>query len=161
MPEAQVLQQNTGSNPSQPGVTTAYSKLAAVFLSEIIRSRRTSLSRAAEISEAVNGAIQNMKSEEEVLAYLTNIEKDFEEVRGLKEVLHFGLNQPDTKVYEQEIKDYAAELFKRDMVASSVFLQDAAKPGMTMQELCLRYPELAKRVSDKIPLMAQPALSPA
>ncbi len=131
----------------------AYSRLAAVFLSEIIRSRRISLARAAEISEAVNSAMQNMKSEEELLSYLTGIEKDFEEVRGLKEVLNFGLRQPETKIYEREIKEYAAELFKNDMVASSIFLQDAAKSSMTMQELCLRYPEFSKRVSAKMPMV--------
>ena len=75
---------------------------------------------------------------------LTDLERDFEEVSVLKQALHFGYNPSDPKVFEAEIKDYASKIFTKDIVASNVFLQDASKPGATIQQLCLKYPDFCE-----------------
>jgi hypothetical protein len=85
-----------------------------------------------------------MVSEEATLKELTKIEREFEEVGQLKQALHFGYRPNDTKVFEQQIKDFASKAFVKDMAVSAAFLQDAAKPTMTVQELCLKYPEFCK-----------------
>ncbi len=121
----------------------AINELVALFLAEVIRSRRTSLRRAAEIARYVVANIQRIRTEEEALSLLTEVEKDFEEVVTLKQVLHFGYHKSSVKIYEEDIKEYAARIFVKDMVLSSSFLQDAAKNGMTIQELCLRYPDFS------------------
>jgi hypothetical protein len=115
--------------------------LVALFLAEAIRSRRTSLPRAAEISQRVVANMAKMNSEDQALAMLTDIEKDFEEVSTLKQALHFGYEPSDVKVYQSEIKEYAAKVFIKDMNLSTLFLQDSAMPGMTIQQLCLKYPD--------------------
>jgi len=134
-----------------------FAELIALFLAEVIRSRRTSLRRAAEISRHVVLEIKGINGEEDALRMLTNIEKDFEEVATLKQALHFGYGKSSIKVFEGEIKEYASRVFVTDMVMSSEFLQDAAKSGMTIQELCLKYPEFCNFVytaSDKAGLIA-------
>jgi len=119
-------------------------QLIALFLAEIIRSRRTSLRRAAEISRFVVQRIHSIHSEPEALNMLTSIEKDFEEVVTLKQVLHFGYKKSNIKIYEQEIKEYAAEILVKNMVESSAFLQDASRKDITIQELCLKHPEFCE-----------------
>jgi len=112
-----------------------------MFLAEVVRSRRTSLKRAAEISHRVLNFLPHMKNESEALSLLSEIEKDFEEVTVLKKALHFGYKNVDTKVFENEIKDFAAKIFVKDIGISASFLQDAARPDMDIQKLCLKYPE--------------------
>lgn len=119
-------------------------QLVALFLAETIRSRRTSLSRAAEISGRVIARLPFVKSEGQALVMLTEIEKDFEEVTALKQALHFGYKPYDVKIYEEEIKAYAAKIFEKDINKSNIFLQDAAQPGIAIQQLCLKYPDFCE-----------------
>ena len=67
--------------------------------------------------------MSSVKSEAQALAMLTDIEKDFEEVTALKQALHFGYQPSDVKIYEEEIKTYAAKIFERDIKASNTFIQ--------------------------------------
>ena len=120
--------------------------LVALFLAEAVRSRRTSISRAAEISQRVVFNLSNLKTESSALAVLTGIEKDFREVTSLRQALHFGYHPSDVKVYETEIKEYASKLFSKDMKASAEFLQQAARPGAKIQELCIKYPEFCSYI---------------
>ncbi len=122
-------------------------QLVALFLAETIRSRRTSLSRAAEISQRVLDNLPLLKSEDQTLSILTDIEKDFQEVSALKQALHFGYQTSDIKVYEPEIKDYAARIFTTDMHKSAAFLKDASEPGATIQRLCVLYPDFCQFLS--------------
>ncbi len=117
------------------------SQIVAFFLAEILRSRRTSLKRAAEIAHKVISVLPQVDSETGILSMLTDVEKEFEEIAVLKQALHFGYEESDVRVYEKEIKDYASKIFVKDMVLSARFLQDAATPEMTIQKLCLKYPE--------------------
>lgn len=118
--------------------------LIALFLAEAIRTKRTSLARAAEISGEVISKLKNLKSEEDALRALTELEKDFEEVSTLKQALHFGEETSDIKIYEAEIKDYASKMIAKDMGASNTFLQDAAEASMTIQKLCIKYPDFCR-----------------
>ncbi|MEK7161984.1 MAG: hypothetical protein AAB729_04840 [Patescibacteria group bacterium] len=133
-------------------------ELVALFLAETIRSRRTSLARAAEISQQVLDHLPSLKSEDQMLSTLTEIEKDFQEVSALKQALHFGYQSSDVKVYEPEIKDYASKILASDIRRSAVFLADAAKSDMTIQRLCLQYPDFCQYLSknsDKSSLLAE------
>ena len=110
-------------------------------MSEIIRSRRTTITRAAEISSLVLNKMDEIQSEKELLVLLNNLEKEFEEVLALKEALHFGHSSSDVKIYDKEIRQYAADHFIHDAAGSAAFLQVAGSPGLSIQELCLKYPE--------------------
>ncbi len=132
---------------TQASTTQNFNNLVALFLAEAIRSRRTSLPRAAEISNRVVSSMGKLNSEGQALELLTNIEKDFEEVTNLKQALHFGIHSSDIKVYETEIRDYASKIFASDMNLSNAFLQDAARPGATIQQLCLKYPDFCEYLS--------------
>lgn len=116
-------------------------QMIAMFLSEAIRTKRITLARAAEISQRVVADLPFIMNESGALMMLTDIEKDFGEITVLKQALHFGYHASDIKIFEQEIKDYAAKIFVRDIPLSNRFLQDAASVGMTIQQLCLKYPD--------------------
>lgn len=124
--------------------TQNFNNLVALFLAEAIRSRRTSLSRAAEISQRVISGLGKIASEGQALAMLEDIEKDFEEISDLKQALHFGYESSDIKIFEPEIKDYASKIFTQDLKLSGDFLNDAARPDMTIQELCIKYPQFCQ-----------------
>jgi len=119
----------------------SFNQLIGLFLAEQIRSRRTSLRRAAEIAQLVARKLREKNNEKEVLSIISEIEKDFSEITVLKQALHFGYTKSDIKIYEQEIKEFASQIFARNMVHSATFLQDAAAANMSIQELCLKYPE--------------------
>ena len=121
--------------------TQNFNNLVALFLAEAIRSRRTSLSRAAEISQRVIAGLPNLDSESRALEALTEVEKDFQEISTLKQALHFGYEPSEIRVYESEIKDFASKIFTKNINLSAAFLQDAAKPGTTIQQLCIKYPD--------------------
>ncbi len=127
-------------------------------MAEAIRSHRTSLSRAAEISGRVISKLKSISSEGQALSILKEVEKDFEEVSALKQALHFGTKASDIKVYEAEIKEYASKVFAKDLHGCNAFLQDAARYGINIQELCLKYPDFCQFLiehSDKAPLLSQ------
>jgi hypothetical protein len=143
---------------TQASVNQTFNNLVALFLSEAIRSKRTSLDRAAEISHRVVSKLKFLNSEDQALELVTGIEKDFGEVSALKQALHFGYKASDVKVYEAEIRDYAAKFFLRDINFSNTFLQDAARHGATIQELCLKYPafcDYLSQSSEKAELLPQ------
>ena len=143
---------------AETSATQNFNNLVALFLAEAIRSRRTSLARAAEISHRVVSSLNKLNSENQALELLTNIEKDFEEVASLKQALHFGYKASDVKVYEAEIRDYASKIFAQDMGLSNTFLHDAARPGADILQLCLKYPDFCDYLSscpDKAALLPQ------
>lgn len=115
--------------------------LISLFLCELLRSRKISLSRAAEVAYGVIEKLSEITNESEALSFLGSLEKDYEEVLALKQALHFGYKEEDVHVYEKEIREYAASLFDSNMVVSSSFLHDAADPRATIQTLCLKYPD--------------------
>jgi hydroxymethylpyrimidine pyrophosphatase-like HAD family hydrolase len=123
--------------------------LIAMFFSENLRSRRTSIGRAAEIARRVLELLPKFDSEGQVLSGLWEIEKDFVEIGELRHALHFGYNPSEIIVYEKEVKEYAADVFKNNMAKSVAFLQDAAKPTMSIQELCIRYPQFCEFLVNK------------
>lgn len=125
-------------------------------MAEVVRSRRTSIRRAAEISRLVIRNIDSLKSEPQALAWVTEIEKDFEEVVSLKQALHFNFNASDVNVYEREVKEYASLMFQQDMVRSADFLKDASAHQATIQQLCVKYPDFCSylmNTSDKAQLL--------
>ncbi len=135
-----------------------FSDLVAMFLAEAIRTRRTSLARAAEISQRVISRLASATSEISALKILTDIEKDFQEVFTLKQALHFGYEPSQVKVFEKEIKEYAARIFTQDLQRSNVFLQDASRPDMTIQQMCVKYPDFCSYLmttSDKAGLLSE------
>lgn len=124
--------------------TNNFVELIALFLSEIIRSRQVTIRRAAEIAHLVIIRLPEVVSEADALRVLTDIERDFEEVVSLKQAIHFGYDKSDIRLYEREIREFASQIFMKDMVLSATFLQDAAREGMTIQELCLKYPNFCE-----------------
>ena len=88
--------------------------------------------------------LQNMgkiQTEEQLLQLLNQLEHDFEEVTALKDVLHFGHDNGEIKIYDHEIREFAANNFPHDAVSAAAFLQEAAQSGMVIQTLCLKYPD--------------------
>jgi hypothetical protein len=133
-----------------------FNNLIALFLAEEVRSRRTSLQRAAEISQRVVSRLKDINTEGNALAVLTEIEKDFREVTSLRQALHFGYKASDVKIWESEVKDYASKLFSKDMRASAEFLRQAAESGATIQDLCIKYPAFSNYIfscSEKAPMI--------
>lgn len=118
-----------------------YVKLIAFFLSEIVRSRRTSIRRAAEISQSVINNMDVFTSEELVLTWVTRLEKDFEEIGDYKKALHFNFDSSSISVYEDEVKQFAAWLFENDMARSAQFLKDASDRQVNIQQLCIKHPD--------------------
>lgn len=140
-----------------------FNNLVTAFLAEALRSRRTSLPRAAEISQRVVANIKNCKNESDTLSMLTDIEKDFEEVKSLKQAVHFGYKEGDLKVFENEIKEYASSILSEDISLSAGFLKDAAMPDMTIQGLCIKHPkffDFLLKTSDKAKLLPDLVKSP-
>jgi len=113
----------------------------AYFLAEILRSRRTSLRRAAEISQMVVENLSLFSSESAALSWVKEIEKDFEELADLKQILRFNNNISSIVIYEKEIKEYASRLLETDMMRSADFLKDASADLATIQQLCVKYPD--------------------
>ena len=138
-------------------------KLVAYFLAEIVRSRRASISRAAEISEEVVKNLSQFSSEAAALNWVQEISREFEELGDLKQALKFNYHPSDIGVYQDEVKDFASRLLERDMRRSSEFLNDASAKQNTIQQLCIKYPDFCNFLlnSDKAKLLPQmtPAVS--
>ena len=127
------------------GIQNLYN-LVALFLAEAMRTRRTSLARAAEISKRVVSKLASITNENQALSMLTDVEKDFEEVATLKQAIHFGYEATSLKVFEKEIKEYASKILTQNLNLSNAFLQDAALPNMTIEQLCIKYPDFCSYV---------------
>ncbi len=116
-------------------------KIVSLFLSEIIRSRNTTVTRAAEISSQVMRAMEKLRDDEvAMLNLLGQLERDFQEVIALKQTLHFGHEDNQIQAFDKEIREYASELFKVSMVISAGFLRDAAE-SPSIEHLCKHHPD--------------------
>jgi hypothetical protein len=123
--------------------------IVSLFLSEIIRSRKITIPRAAEISSQVLKAMEQLRDDEtEMLRLLDQLEKDFQEVAALKQTLRVGKGDLDVRVYDEEIREYSAELFKTNMVASAAFLRDAARSD-SIDKVCAVYPDFCNFLIEK------------
>ncbi len=135
-----------------------FQQLVAAFLAEVLRSRHTTVTRAAEISRRVVAELEGLQGEPAALAFVSELERQFEEVTSLKQALHFGYGPADVRVYERELKDFAADLASRDPAGAARFLEDAASRGATVQDICLRYPDFCTFLltsSDKADVLAR------
>ncbi len=133
-------------------------KIVGLFLAEIIRSRNTTVTRAAEISSQVMRAMEKLRDDEVAMLHLLGeLEKDFQQVVALKQTLRFGHEDNQIREFDKEIREYASELFKISMVISAGFLRDAAE-STSIEKLCKQHPDFTDFLltkTDKAPIARQ------
>lgn len=112
------------------------------FLSEMLRTRRVSLTRGTEIAAALLPRLEQIRTEEEFHRAVRELEFEFQEMRQLGDELQLHSKISERKEMEKLVRDYAAEELPLNPGVAVKIMQDALLPGMTPDWLLRKYPEL-------------------
>lgn len=116
-----------------------YAKAVCHFLSEMIRTRKISLTRAAEIAEKVVQNINLVNTEADFLKLVKELKWDFEELQNLEDRLNLSLKQNELKRMEDKVRDFVIQTMPHDPKLANDILQAAINEGATSDLLCAKF----------------------
>src|SRR6185436_7071636 len=104
-----------------------YAKAISLFLAELLRTRKITLHRAADIAQKVVENINLIDTEEHFLKLVKELSSDFDELQHLVERYHMHLKVTDRKDLEHKARMFAIQIMSSDMNLALQVLQEATK----------------------------------
>ena len=119
-----------------------YSKSVALFLAELLRTRKITLQRAADIASKVVQNLNLLDTEQDFLRLIKEMSGDFEELMYLQELVQIDVRVNERKEMENHVRHFAVKIMVTDIKLASQVLQDATAENIKFEDLRTKYPEL-------------------
>jgi len=119
-----------------------YAKAISLFLAELLRTRKITLHRAADIAQKVVENINLIDTEEHFLKLVKELSSDFDELQHLVERYHMHLKVTDRKDLEHKARMFAIQIMSSDMNLALQVLQEATKENAQLEDLYIKIPQL-------------------
>jgi hypothetical protein len=119
-----------------------YARMISLFLAELLRTRKTSLNRAADISQKVVENINLIDTEVDFLRFVQMLTSEFDEMVPMKEVVQLHIRKNHRVDLEQKVKSFVIHIMQEDPNHALEVLQEASKDDAKLPDLCLKYPKL-------------------
>ncbi|OGE74150.1 MAG: hypothetical protein A3I07_01785 [Candidatus Doudnabacteria bacterium RIFCSPLOWO2_02_FULL_42_9] len=126
--------------PANDNNKNEFAKHVALFLAELIRSRRIDLQRAADIAQKVVQNINLIDSESQFLEFVKELHRDFDELHALVDIVHMHVHMSARKDLENKVSMYVASIMPSDMGLAVKILEEAIVDGVTEEALCQKFP---------------------
>jgi len=133
--------------PSTP--KEQYAQAVSFFLAELLRTRKISLNRAAEIAQKVTENINLIDSEERFLSFIKEISSDFEELFQLQERISFTIKYDARRDFEQKVREFAISTLATDATLACQVLQEAVNENCEINQLCVKFPQFSEFIKPK------------
>jgi hypothetical protein len=118
-----------------------YARHVALFLAELLRTRRISLDRAAEISQRVVENLNLIDTENHFLEFVKHLAKDFQELFPLEDRINLRIRTKSRSELEKQVEAYATHIMSKDLDQSLAILQEAAKEDLKLIEFYAKFPD--------------------
>jgi hypothetical protein len=118
-----------------------YAKAVSLFLAELLRTRKISLERAAEIAQKVLHNINLIDSEAQFLKFIKELTSDFQELFQLHERVFLHIKFDERKHMEQKVREFVVRAVVTDLKLASMVLQEAIQEDPSLDKICLKFPE--------------------
>jgi hypothetical protein len=118
-----------------------YAKSVALFLAELLRSRKVTLKRAAEIAAKVVANINLVDTEEHFLRLIKELTLDFEELHHLQELISIEIKINKRKQMEKIVIEFAASIMVTDIRLASEVLRHASNDNVDYEQLRSKFPQ--------------------
>ena len=121
-----------------------YAKSICYFLAELLRTRRISLERAADISQKMIDNINLLDSEHDFLQLTKTLAQDFEELIYLKERISLDIGVLKRKDLEDKVRQFVVNVLPNDTTLALNILEEAIKSDIELSELGKKFPEFGQ-----------------
>ena len=119
-----------------------YAKAVCMFLAEMLRTRKVSLSRSAEIAQKVVDNINLIDTEEDFLRLIKELTSDFEELFKLQKIVLLDVERSQRRDMEETVREYVINIMGTDARQALDVLVEAVKAESQLPQLCAKFPKL-------------------
>ncbi|OGE87678.1 MAG: hypothetical protein A3J07_03110 [Candidatus Doudnabacteria bacterium RIFCSPLOWO2_02_FULL_49_13] len=126
-----------------------YAKQICLFLAELLRTRKISLKRAAEIAERVIQNINLIDSEAQFLGLIKELTSDFQELFNLNGRISFRIDVNKRLLMENQVREFVVSFLARDVKLALAVLEEAVKENAGVDNLYLKFPQFEEFIQTK------------
>ncbi|HEX9503167.1 MAG TPA: hypothetical protein VF974_02490 [Patescibacteria group bacterium] len=127
-----------------------YARHVSLFLAELLRSRKISLERAAEIAQKVVENINLIDSEHNFLQFVKELTLDFDELFPFEERVHMHVHVGERRDLERKVRGYAVHIMPSDLNQALAILQEALKDEVQLPDLYVKFPQFKQFIDSTI-----------
>lgn len=117
-----------------------------LFLAEMLRTRRVSLRRGADIAAAIVVKLDQIQSEAEFLQLVKQLEYEFQELQHLEQDLTFYHKVSQREKLEKLVREFAIQNLPDDPHRAVALMEEALLPGVELSELTKNFPDFGEFV---------------
>lgn len=126
-----------------------YAKAVCFFISELLRTHKISLTRAAEIGQKVLAHLNLIDTEQDFLKFIKELTSDFEELLQLHQIVLYRIAGNQRQQMENTIREFVISIMPNDMPQALEVLAAAIEEHAQLPDLCTRFPELKQFIGLK------------
>ncbi len=127
-----------------------YAKAVCYFLAEQLSIRNIELPRAAEIAQKVTENIRLIETEQDFSRFIKELSGDFEELYMLGDRIEMHIHVSVRKDLEEKVREFVVNILPQDTNLALQILNEAIKDDITVQDLCLKFPQFNHFISKNI-----------
>lgn len=127
-----------------------YAKAVCYFLAEQLRVHKVSLNRAADIASKFLQNLNLINTEHDFLKLIKELSKDFEELVRLEQLVYFHLKEKERLKLERVVSECVINNLAVDPGLALSLLEQAIKPGVTIEKLIIQFPILGQANAEHI-----------
>ena len=125
-----------------------YAKSVCLFLAELLRTRKITLARAAEIAQKVLDHINLIDTEADFLKLIKEMTYDFEELFRLEERVIMHMETGRRQQMEDKVREFVIMVMVTDSSLALSVLQAAINEEAKLEDLCGKFPQFKEFLTD-------------
>ena len=126
-----------------------YAKSVCFFLAELLRTRKITLRRSAEIAQKIIDHINLIDSEEDFLRLIKDMTYDFEELSRLESRVNMHMQVSKRHMMEDEVREFVVNVMGKDARLALSILQTAVSENASVEDLCEKFPQFKEFIQIK------------
>jgi hypothetical protein len=124
-----------------------YAKIVCLFLAELLRTRKITLMRAAEVCQKVTDNINLVDSEVHFLSLVKQLSADFEELTHLQTLANLHVQMSQRTDLEEKVRAFVISTLVQDPHQALEILQEAVKADIHLNDLVQRFPQFQQFIN--------------
>lgn len=124
-----------------------FAKSVCLFLAEMLRTRKVTLHRGAEIARAMVLKLDEIETEEDFLRLTRELEYEFQELVALSHDLVFHQEVSRRQQMEQLVRAFVIHDLPGNPRQAVLIMEKALEPACSLEELATLFPDFAEFVA--------------
>ena len=119
-----------------------YARSVCFFLAELLRTRKITLKRSAEIAQKMVDHINLIDNEQDFLKLIKELTYDFEELFQLEQRVTMHMHSTQREAMEGVVREFVVSIMARDTQLALSVLLEAIKDNAQINDLMIKFPQL-------------------